>query len=149
MNGGDPEIDSNQELDWTTSNQSTQGGINQAADDMNPQDDTDDFDPAQGVGSNDEIAGQTVIDVSEGGEADTANEADDNLLEGGRGQDFLFGDDDANTLTGGDHNDFLFGDRGDDRLEGESGADLLADGNRQAGQDQRNDQHAEILQTEG
>ena len=127
VNGGDPDIDTNQELDWTTSNQSTQGGINQAADDQNPQDDTDDFDPAQGAGSNDDVAGQTVIDVSDGGEADTANEADDNLLEGGRGQDYLFGDDDANTLQGGDHNDFLFGDRGDDRLEGEGGADLLVD----------------------
>ena len=127
VNGGDPEMDSDQELDWTTSNQSTQGGINQASGDLNPQDDTDDFDPAQGAGSNDENAGQTVVDVSEGGEADTANEADDNLLEGGRGQDFLFGDDDANTLLGGDHNDFLFGDKGDDRLEGEGGADLLTD----------------------
>ncbi|WP_193371565.1 type I secretion C-terminal target domain-containing protein [Pelagibius marinus] len=127
VNGGDPDIDTNQELDWTTSNQSTQGAINQAADDFNPQDNSGDMDPAQGVGTNDEVAGQTVIDVSEGGEADTVNEADDNLLEGGRGQDFLFGDNDANTLLGGDHNDFLFGDQGDDRLEGEKGADLLVD----------------------
>jgi hypothetical protein len=120
-------IDTNQELDWTTSNQSTQGGINQAADDLNAQDDSDDFDPAQGGGTNDGVAGQTVIDVSEGGEADTADETADDTLAGGDGQDFLFGDADANLIQGGDHNDMLFGDAGDDRLEGGKGADLLVD----------------------
>ncbi|MEO3431493.1 type I secretion C-terminal target domain-containing protein, partial [Pelagibius sp. CAU 1746] len=127
-------IDTNQELDWTTNNQPTELAYNNddlpapGVDDLNPQDDSDDLNPAQGAGTNGEDAGQTVIDVSEGGEADAdIDETSDDLLVGGRGQDFLFGDNDANTLQGGDHNDFLFGDQGDDRLEGEKGADLLVD----------------------
>ncbi len=123
-NPGDSHADdTDQGQDWTTSNWPTafDKAINDddlsSTDDFNPQDPTDDLNPAQGAGTNDADAGQTVLHAA----------ADGDTLEGGRGQDFLFGDQDANLLRGGDHNDFLFGDGGNDRLEGEKGADLLVD----------------------
>ena len=121
--GDDVNQDSNTARDWTTSNYPTSfaSAINDDdltdTADINLQDPADDLNPAQGAGTNEEDAGQTVL---------TAAVSGDNL-EGGRGQDFLFGDADANLLRGGSHNDFLFGDRGNDRLEGGSGADFLVD----------------------
>lgn len=121
--GDEAAADTNTSADWTTSNEPTSfdTAINNddlaAIDDFNPQDPSDDLNPAQGAGTNDEDAGQTVLYA----------ESDGDSLQGGRGQDFLFGDADANLLQGGDHNDFLFGDAGDDRLEGGGGADFLVD----------------------
>ena len=115
--------DTNSAQDWTTSNEPTSfaNAINDddltATDDFNLQDPSDDLNPAQGAGTNEEDAGQTVLYA----------DADGDSLQGGRGQDFLFGNTAANLLQGGDHNDFLFGDQGDDRLEGGGGADFLVD----------------------
>jgi Ca2+-binding RTX toxin-like protein/HSP20 family molecular chaperone IbpA len=115
--------DTNRSQDWTTSNEPTLfvNAVNDddliGAEDLNPQDSTDDLNPAQGAGTNLANAGQTVLSAATAGDT----------LVGGRGQDFLFGDADANRLSGGDHNDFLFGDRGNDRLEGQKGADFLVD----------------------
>ncbi|CAN0443196.1 unnamed protein product, partial [Ectocarpus fasciculatus] len=97
-------IDTNQEQDWTTNNESTERGYNNddnpapGVDDNNPQDDSDDLNPTQGAGTNGADAGQTILDASVDGDS----------LQGGDGQDFLFGDGDNNLLQGGDHNDFLF-----------------------------------------
>ncbi|WP_193370324.1 FecR domain-containing protein [Pelagibius marinus] len=121
--GDETAADTNTSADWTTSNEPTSfdTAINNddlaAIDDFNLQDSSDDLNPAQGAGTNEEDAGQTVLYA----------DVDGDSLQGGRGQDFLFGNTAANLLQGGDHNDFLFGDQGDDRLEGGGGADFLVD----------------------
>ncbi len=148
--------DSDSEVDWTTSNTPTQGGFNSAPGDINPQDGTspDDFDPAQNAGTNDPIAGQTVLVgvALDGGEGEVIG---DTLL-GGRGPDFLFGTPSVtpdgmtqidppslqldslayslgmtgggDTLAGGDHNDFLYGNTGSDLLSGGVVTDTLIGG---------------------
>jgi Ca2+-binding RTX toxin-like protein len=140
-NGSDEDevpIDTNQEDDWTTTDVTTagdknrdgEGNSNNVADSINPQDPNDDFDPHQATGTSgpggsvlrDVDEGQTVVDDALDGDA-----SDDNMIEGGRGPDFLYGDAGDDTLNGEDHNDFLFGGAGDDALNGGSGADLLVD----------------------
>lgn len=114
--------DSDQALDWTTQNSSTQGAFNKLSDDINLQDSTDDLDPMQGQGSNDSLAGQTIFDDSLDGDAN-----DNNQTSGGASQDFLYGDLGDDVLEGDGHNDLLFGNSGDDQLLGGDGADLLFD----------------------
>jgi Ca2+-binding RTX toxin-like protein len=127
--------DSNREDDWTTTREPTDAppflpGVTDNDNDatsINPQDDpADDMNPGQGTGAPraaDE--GQTVLDL---GLLDPAAvEAAEGTFHGGRGPDFLFGDETNNNLYGDAHNDLLFGGAGNDTLNGGSGADLLID----------------------
>jgi Ca2+-binding RTX toxin-like protein len=136
--GVDPfPADSNREDDWTTTREPTDRDIGARVgnsnnlESINPQDDpADDMNPGQGTGAPREAnEGQTIIDVGLLGAA-AADEADgttDGEIHGGRGPDFLYGDETSNQLFGDAHNDLLFGGAGDDTLDGGSGADLLID----------------------
>ena len=118
-------IDTEREDDWTTTDVPTEGSDNDASS-PNPQDSrNDDFNPLQATGDvtpRDPDDGQTIIT-----DADDGNSSDDNALSGGRGSDFIYGDDGNDTLNGEENNDFLFGGVGVDELNGGSGADLLVD----------------------
>jgi Ca2+-binding RTX toxin-like protein len=56
-------------------------------------------------------------------------------LEGGKGDDLLFGQGGNDTLLGGDGNDILFGGMGDDTLTGGAGADQFVWQKGEAGHD--------------
>lgn len=115
-------IDNNTEQNWTSNNHATPGQWNNDAHDINPQDPNDDLNPNQNTNHNTALAGQTIIDDSLDG-----NTSDNNTISGGRGDDYLYGDDGNDVLKGDDNNDLLFGGNGNDQLYGDSGADLLVD----------------------
>lgn len=54
--------------------------------------------------------------------------ATQNLLHGGKGDDWMFGGDGKDTLFGGDDNDVVFGHGGDDLVDGGEGKDTLNGG---------------------
>ncbi len=110
-------IDTDTAADWTTSGLPTDGRYNSRSGDANPGDAADDLDPRQNAGSNPANAGQTVLLAAIAGAS----------VEGGRGPDFLYGDDRDNVMSAGDHNDLAVGGRGNDHLRGGAGADVLID----------------------
>jgi hypothetical protein len=111
-------IDTNKAADWTTNNDiSSVGWFNRTGFDPNPEDITDDLDPRQASGQ-DADAGQTFL----------YGDNENNILEGGRGPDFLYSAGGDDKLDGGDHNDYLDGGTGEDELYGGSGADKLYGG---------------------
>ncbi|WP_188476525.1 Ig-like domain-containing protein, partial [Primorskyibacter flagellatus] len=66
------------------------------------------------------------IDYAQGGfDGIDGGEADDDLLEGGLGNDTIYGNGGDDTIKGGDGNDKLYGNSGDDRIEGGKGADVI------------------------
>ena len=130
--------DTNQALDWTTSNAPTERAYNDSSaynysdyedadaygtgdypysDDTNPLDPTDNFDPNQGAGTNEEDAGQTFLFGTAA--ADT--------LEGGAGPDIITGEEGEDTISGEEHDDYLVGGEGADEISGGTGADIIVD----------------------
>lgn len=69
-------------------------------------------------------------DVMDGGDGDDilSGFAGNDQLLGGEGNDTLFGDDGDDTLLGGDGSDQLFGDAGNDEIDAGDGFDLLRGG---------------------
>ena len=66
------------------------------------------------------------IDYAQGGfDGIDGGEADDDLLEGGLGNDTIYGNAGDDTIKGQEGNDKLYGNSGDDRIEGGKGADLI------------------------
>ncbi|WP_169567657.1 Ig-like domain-containing protein [Sneathiella limimaris] len=125
-------FDSDGAADWTTGQSHTIGLANSGSD-MNPQDPyNDDMDPGQpagpgaAAGEDADSNGQNVILLGDG-EDDSAFINDEGVVEGGRGQDFIIGDENDNELDGGAHNDFLDGGAGNDILDGSTGGDVLID----------------------
>ncbi|MEP3247443.1 MAG: hypothetical protein ABJN40_09065 [Sneathiella sp.] len=139
--------DTDTAADWTTGEVPTVGQNNDV-NDYNPQDPfNDNMNPGQAfgnlVGPDDETDtnGQNVI-IAGVNDEDFINEGT-GAIEGGRGQDFLIGDDGNNTLLGGggndffdvlyggdgsdSHNDYLDGGAGNDVMDGQSGGDVLID----------------------
>ncbi|MBX9702076.1 MAG: hypothetical protein K2X74_21760, partial [Acetobacteraceae bacterium] len=75
------------------------------------------------------IAGAGADTVDGGGGDDSVfGQADADLLRGGEGRDWIFGGDADDTIEGGAGNDVLFGETGADLLRGEAGADYLVGG---------------------
>lgn len=95
-------------------------------------------DDIQGDGGNDTIYGGlhpsypdslNIIDDGSGGDPidpEKTNGLD--VIDGGDGDDLIFGQDDDDTLYGGDGNDTLFGGIDEDELSGGSGNDVLLGG---------------------
>ncbi|WP_169543139.1 Ig-like domain-containing protein [Sneathiella aquimaris] len=117
--------------DWTTG-QTHSIGENNDVSDPNPQDPyNDDMNPGQAEGpeaapgEETDNNGQNVIIVGVNDDDFTDGESD--VVNGGRGQDFLFGDENNNDLSGGEHNDYLDGGAGNDMLMGDSGGDVIID----------------------
>jgi Ca2+-binding RTX toxin-like protein len=117
--------------DWTTG-QTHSIGENNDVGDPNPQDPyNDDMNPGQAegpeaaTGEETDNNGQNVIIVGVNDDDFTDGESD--VVNGGRGQDFLFGDENNNDLSGGEHNDYLDGGAGNDMLMGDSGGDVIID----------------------
>lgn len=96
-----------------------------------------DYDPSLdfyigGKGEDDVITGGAGDDIllGDGFTYDTTPRSidGDDILNGGPGNDELYGFDGDDTLNGGPGNDILFGDKGIDTLNGGSGNDLLVGG---------------------
>ena len=66
----------------------------------------------------------TVLDGGAGNDCLYGGRRDD-VLHGGSGNDFIWGGDGADSLYGDDGNDFLFGGDGNDLLDGGDGRDFL------------------------
>ncbi len=125
-------FDADTAADWTTNQTHTIGLVNDEYD-PNPQDPfNDDMNPGQPTGpeptADEELDnnGQNVIILGDD-EDDSDFITEDGVVEGGRAQDFIIGDEGSNTLDGGAHNDFLDGGAGNDLMYGGSGGDVLID----------------------